>query len=103
MTSAGTPGRRLVELPAPNDALKPVRAERPAMRVTVDVKGEETLEVDLGADADSADDPATYADLLAAIEYSPHEVSVLVDGRPVPEDQPVEADEITVLRLIKGG
>ncbi|MFC3959707.1 ubiquitin-like small modifier protein SAMP2 [Halovivax cerinus] len=85
------------------------------MRVTVDVTGEETHEVDLsevtgdsttaaeGATADASDPPATYADLLTAIDYSPHEVSVLVDGRPVPEDQPVEADEITVLRLIKGG
>ncbi|NHN60408.1 redoxin domain-containing protein [Halorussus sp. JP-T4] len=27
----------------------------------------------------------------------------MVDGRPVPEDQPVEADHVKVLRLIKGG
>ncbi len=65
------------------------------MRVTVDVKGERTHEVDLEA--------PTYADLLAEVELSPHEVSVLVDGRPVPEDQPVETDHVTVLRLIKGG
>ncbi|MFC4249511.1 ubiquitin-like small modifier protein 2 [Natribaculum luteum] len=65
------------------------------MRVTVDVKGEGTHEVDLEA--------PTYADLLAEVELSPHEVSVLVDGRPVPEDQPVETDHVTVLRLIKGG
>ncbi|WP_254864608.1 ubiquitin-like small modifier protein SAMP2 [Halovivax gelatinilyticus] len=76
------------------------------MRVTVDVKGENTHEVDLDevASPTAPDDaPPTYADLLAAVEYSPHEVSVLVDGRPVPEDQPVEADHVTVLRLIKGG
>ena len=73
------------------------------MRVTVDVKGEETHEVDLEDGlADGGTEP-TYADLLAAVALSPHEVSVLVDGRPVPEDQPVETDHVTVLRLIKGG
>ena len=84
------------------------------MHVTVDVAGEGTYEVDLESLADGGDavdgsgsneavDPPTYADLVGAIEYSPHEVSVLVDGRLVPEDQPVDADEVTVLRLIKGG
>ncbi|ADD05485.1 ubiquitin-like modifier protein SAMP2 [Natrialba magadii ATCC 43099] len=85
------------------------------MRVTVDVKGEETHEISLtdlregnGGDssadttADKADKP-TYADLLREIDLSPHEVSVLIDGRPVPEDQPVESEQVTVLRLIKGG
>jgi sulfur carrier protein len=30
---------------------------------------------------------------------------VLVDGRPVPEDQPVDADreDVRILRLVKGG
>ncbi|WP_439028190.1 ubiquitin-like small modifier protein SAMP2 [Haloarchaeobius sp. DT45] len=65
------------------------------MQVTVDVKGEGTHELDLP-------DP-TYADLLCELDLSPHEVSVLVDGRPVPEDQPVASAEVTVLRLIKGG
>ncbi|WP_227134129.1 ubiquitin-like small modifier protein SAMP2 [Halorubellus salinus] len=66
------------------------------MQVTVDVKGEDDVEVDAGADA-------TYADLLSAVDLSPHEVTVLVDGRPVPEDQPVNVDHVTVLRLVKGG
>lgn len=65
------------------------------MDVTVEVAGEETHEL-------SVADP-TYADLLAEIDLSPHEVSVMVDGRPVPEDQPVETDRVTVVRLIKGG
>lgn len=78
------------------------------MQVTVDVKGEDTREVDLEAlETDTADhardDGPTYADLLAAVDLSPHEVSVLVDGRPVPEDRPVDAERVTVLRLIKGG
>ncbi|ELY90569.1 hypothetical protein C483_10931 [Natrialba hulunbeirensis JCM 10989] len=84
------------------------------MRVTVDVKGEETHEISLadlreiGGDssADTAEDKEakpTYADLLREIDLSPHEVSVLVEGRPVPEDQPVESEQVTVLRLIKGG
>ncbi|WP_255190585.1 ubiquitin-like small modifier protein SAMP2 [Natronobeatus ordinarius] len=72
------------------------------MRVTVDVKGEGTYEVDLEDRVGNGEEP-TYADLLTDVELSPHEVSVLVDGRPVPEDQPVEVDHVTVLRLIKGG
>ena len=69
--------------------------------VTVDVKGERIHQLELETlDAEGA---ATYADVLGALELSPHEVSVLVDGRPVPEDQPVEAETMTVLRLIKGG
>lgn len=66
------------------------------MQVTVDVKGETTTEVDAPADA-------TYADLLGEVDLSPHEVTVLVDGRPVPEDQPVAVEHVTVLRLVKGG
>ncbi|ADB58926.1 hypothetical protein Htur_0025 [Haloterrigena turkmenica DSM 5511] len=78
------------------------------MRVTVDVKGEDTHEIDLetvsasGTAADGETVP-TYRDLLREVDLSPHEVSVLVDGRPVPEDQPVESEHVTVLRLIKGG
>ncbi|MXR21582.1 ubiquitin-like small modifier protein SAMP2 [Halobacterium bonnevillei] len=65
------------------------------MRVTVEVVGEDTHEFDV--------DDETYADLLGRIDLSPHEVSVMVDGTPVPEDQPVAADHVRVLRLIKGG
>lgn len=66
------------------------------MEVTVEVVGEETraVEVDTGA---------VYADVVRAVGYSLHEVSVLVDGAPVPEDQPVTTDHVEVLRLIKGG
>ncbi len=73
------------------------------MHVTVDVKGEAVHEFDLETVAAELDREPTYADLLAEVDLSPHEVSVLVDGRPVPEDQPVESDNVTVLRLIKGG
>lgn len=72
------------------------------MRVTVDIKGEDSRELDLEDVATDAPEP-TYADLLRAVGLSPHEVSVLVEGRPVPEDQPVESERVTVLRLIKGG
>lgn len=65
------------------------------MDVTVEVVGEATHEVSV--------EDATYADLCRAVGYSPHEVSVLVDGRPVPEDQSVEADRVEVLRLVRGG
>ena len=66
------------------------------MNVTVEVVGEDTNEVTL-------DETATYADLVEAVDYNPQAVSVLVDGSPVPEDQPVDADHVQVLRLIKGG
>ncbi|WP_152039612.1 ubiquitin-like small modifier protein SAMP2 [Salinigranum salinum] len=68
------------------------------MHVTVDVVGEDPREVELAPDA-------TYADLVRAVGYSVHEVTVLVDGRPVPEDRPVDAEreDVRVLRLVKGG
>ncbi len=66
------------------------------MNVTVEVVGEQTHEVTVGSEA-------TYADLVGEIGRSPQEVSVLVDGSPVPEDQPVSVDHVQVLRLIKGG
>jgi sulfur carrier protein len=66
------------------------------MRVTVEIVGEGEDEVEI-------DDDGTYADVVRAVGYSPHEVSVLVDDSPVPEDQPVAVDRVRVLRLIKGG
>ena len=66
------------------------------MNVTVDVVGEGSREVTVSKGS-------TYADLVEAVDRSPQEVSVLVEGSPVPEDQPVEADHVQVLRLIKGG
>ncbi|MGQ4556417.1 ubiquitin-like small modifier protein SAMP2 [Halobellus sp. GM3] len=66
------------------------------MRVSVEVVGEGEEDVEVG-------DDETYADVVRAVGYSPHEVSVIVDGRPVPEDQSIEASQIRVLRLIKGG
>jgi sulfur carrier protein len=66
------------------------------MHVTVEVAGEDTHEVEVDADA-------TYADLLAPLDLSPHTVSVMVDDRTVPTDQPVETDHVRVVRLIKGG
>lgn len=67
------------------------------MDVTVELVGEGTYDLSL-------EEPTpTYADLLSALDLSPHEASVMVDGRPVPEDGPVEVDRVRVLRLIKGG
>ncbi|MDZ7745071.1 MAG: ubiquitin-like small modifier protein 2 [Halobacteriales archaeon] len=66
------------------------------MEVTCEVVGEGTELVDVDADA-------TYGDLVERLEYSRHEVTVLVDDTPVPEDAPVETDHVRVLRLIKGG
>jgi sulfur carrier protein len=68
--------------------------------VTVDVVGGETHEVAL---ADLPTDDPTYADLLSVTEYSHHEVSIMIEGTPVPEDQSVDADHVRVLRLVAGG
>ena len=67
------------------------------MKITVEFAGEEVREVD--------PDGGTYGDLLAPFGVSRHEVSVLVDGRPVPEDQKIGdgVDRVRVIRLIKGG
>ena len=67
------------------------------MRVTVSVTGGETREVAVAGEG------AIYADLLAEVGLSPQEAAVLVDGRLVPEDAPVEATHVEVLRLIQGG
>ena len=63
-----------------------------------EVVGEGTHDLELPSDA-------TYGDVLGEVGLSPHEASVLVDGTPVPEDRSVDADadEVQVLRLIKGG
>ena len=65
------------------------------MDVEVTVVGEQSYEFNVTDE--------TYAELLNKIGLSPQEVSVLVDGRPVPEDERVDAEQITVLRLIQGG
>lgn len=66
------------------------------MQVTVEVVGEEVHQLSIPDDGD-------YAALVREVGYSPHEVTVLVDGAPVPEDAPVAASRVQVLRLIKGG
>lgn len=48
-------------------------------------------------------DDATATDVLRAVGFGPREAAVLVDGRPVPADAPVEADAVTVVRLVAGG
>ncbi|AEN06628.1 ubiquitin-like small modifier protein 2 [Halolamina sp.] len=66
------------------------------MEVTARVVGESEERLTLPDDAD-------YAALVRELGYSPHEVTVLVDETPVPEDAPVEADRVKVLRLVAGG
>ena len=68
------------------------------MRVTVELVGDGTHEVEVPADA-------TYADLVDPLPVSVHQVSVVVDNRHVPEDAPVDPDvgRVRVVRLIKGG
>ena len=66
--------------------------------VTVELVGEESTEVPV-------DDDTTYGDLLSPLDVSPHEVTLTVDGSPVPEDAPEDAsvDRVRVVRLIEGG
>jgi sulfur carrier protein len=68
------------------------------MRVACEVPGDRDRDRDLELPED-----ATYGDVVRAVGYSVHEASVLVEGTPVPEDAPVEADRVTVLRLVQGG
>lgn len=65
------------------------------MRVTVDVVGDRSEEVTI--------EEGTYGDLLAAVDLSPHEASVFVDGRPKPADESVTEREVQVVRLVQGG
>jgi sulfur carrier protein len=48
-------------------------------------------------------DGATYARLLDEIGENPEAAVVVVDGRPVPEDAKVDADEVEVMRTVSGG
>ena len=65
------------------------------MSVTCEVIGGDTHELAL-------EEPIA-ADLLRAVGFSPHEATVLADGRPVPDDATVDADRVQVLRLVTGG
>jgi sulfur carrier protein len=80
----------------PDDTLKAVCCHHPAVHVTAEVVGEGTHDLALA-------DDATYADLCRAVGYNPHEVAVLVEDTPVPEDRPVDASEVRLLRLLHGG
>lgn len=48
-------------------------------------------------------DGATYARLLDEIGENPEAAVVVVDGRPVPEDATIDADEVEVMRTVSGG
>lgn len=65
------------------------------MEVTVRVVGGEIHHLSV--------EDGTYADLLRAVDLSPQEATVLVDGRPVPDDREIEHTDVQVLRLIAGG
>ena len=65
------------------------------MDVSVTVPGGATTTVEI--------EEGTYGDVIEAVGLSEFEAAALVDGRPVPADAPVEATEVTVLRLIHGG
>lgn len=65
------------------------------MEVTVEMVGEPARTVDV--------DGGTYEAVLRAIDLSPQEATVVVEGQPVPADHPIESTEVRVLRLIAGG
>lgn len=66
--------------------------------VTVALVGGGTCEI-------AVDGETAYADLLAPFDVSRHEVTVTVDGSPVPEDAPVDdsVERVEIIRLIRGG
>lgn len=67
------------------------------MEITVELVGEDARQMHITE--------GTYGDLLEPFDVSIHEVTVLVDGKPVPEDRPIDADvdQVQILRLIRGG
>lgn len=77
------------------DTLKSADTYHPVMEILVTVAGvgEQTVELDGG----------TYGDIIEAVGLTTEEATVLVDGRPVPDDQAVTQSAVTVLRLIHGG
>ena len=66
------------------------------MKVTARVMNGDTHDVELP-------EGATYARLLDEIGENPEAAVVVVDGRPVPEDAKVDADEVEVMRTVSGG
>lgn len=74
---------------------QPIWVLNAGMRVVVRVAGGETRELEVTDE--------TYADLVERVGLSVQEAAVLVDGRPVPEDQRVTAEEVDVIRLVSGG
>lgn len=65
------------------------------MNHTLEVVGGDVHEFDVSGE--------TYADLLDVVGVNPHEVAVLVEGTPVPEDRPVEAEHARVVQIVTGG
>lgn len=65
------------------------------MEVAVTVPGGEDTVVETAGDS--------YGELVEAVGLSTMEAAVLVEGQPVPLDAPVDASEVTVVRLIHGG
>lgn len=66
------------------------------MHVSVDVVNGDEYEV-------TVDDDGTYGDVLEAVGFGIHEATVLVEGRPVPVDAPIETPSVRALRLVSGG
>lgn len=68
------------------------------MNVAVEFVGEGTRHIDVDPDA-------TVADLVDPLPVSIHEVTVLVDGRPLPADEPIDEniERVQVVRLVEGG
>jgi len=66
------------------------------MRVTCEVVAGEVHRLELP-------DDAVYGDVIRAVGLSEHEAAVLVDDSPVPEDAPVTAETVRLLRLVQGG
>lgn len=66
------------------------------MIVTAQVMNGDTHEVKIS-------EGTTYAELLDTIGENPEGAVAVVDGRPVPDDEVVDVEEIKVMRTISGG
>ncbi|MDY7083319.1 MAG: ubiquitin-like small modifier protein 2 [Halobacteria archaeon] len=68
------------------------------MKITAEVMNGDTHEIELP-------DGAIYAELLDEVGLNPEGAVVVVDGRPVPEDDEIDGDvqEVKIMRTISGG
>ncbi|HHO57135.1 MAG TPA: MoaD/ThiS family protein [Thermoplasmatales archaeon] len=65
------------------------------MEIEVEMKG--------GKEKIGIDDGATGEDLLKKLGFSPDEVLIIMDGRPLPYTEKLEGKKVRIIRVVSGG